>query len=68
MIVVPFAVRRPQPDLDPQERLPDDPVIREPRSRLSNLRLKNMKINEPHSLFVYRVGTPFASGSTGLRW
>ena len=22
-----FAVRKPQPDLDPQERLPDDPVI-----------------------------------------
>ena len=21
-----FAVRKPQPDLDPQERLPDDPV------------------------------------------
>ena len=27
MTAVLFAVRKPRPDLDPQKRLPDDPVI-----------------------------------------
>ena len=33
-----------------------------------NLRLTHLKINEAHNLFGYRVGTPLAGGSTGLRW
>ena len=64
-----FAVRKPQPDLDPQELLPDDPVIwhralegLKPGTRISQ------KKNGAHNLFGYRVGTPLAGGSTGLRW
>ena len=68
MIAVLFAVRRPQPELDHQERLPDDSHMRTALSRFSNLRLKNVKTNEAHTMFAYLDGTPLAGGSTGLRW
>ena len=55
MIVVPFAVRRPQPDLDPLERLPDDPPVR-------------TAFVEAHRLFGYLGSTPLTCASKGLCW
>ena len=43
-------------------------TVRTALLRLSNLRLINLKINEAHNLLGYRVDTPLADGSTGLRW